>query len=266
VLEPNGFHNQSIERINTRKKEAKASISFWSARSSLVVKQLFEILKRMCKNTAAINNEKTGVKAFQKPLLKRERSLRMCLTLKQSSNNPKYLRVGNLPSQTKPEHLMNFLNEAMRQANMCYFYETPIRNILVHNCLAYGSFRTTSLAREALELSGIIYLGSQLNIGRPRSYTGSKDKDTSTIPTKDVCSEKACISQVQAELDQIVESLLRACMQLQQKKKKDKDSRVEEERTKRAGKLLESAAKSLLKASSQIADDRFLCMARPQGK
>lgn len=95
------------------------------------------------------------------------------------SNNPKYLRVGNLPPGTRPNQLLRFLNQAMIQADYCYFDETPIRNCLVYDNVAIVGFATSTWAHKALNLNGsLFYMGKRLDIGRPRNYIGEMNKRT----------------------------------------------------------------------------------------
>ena len=85
----------------------------------------------------------------------------------------RYLRVGNLPVDATPENLMRFLNTSLREVNMCYFFEQPIRNCLIYNCTAFVGFTTSEMAGQALGLNGITYLGNQLNLGRPNQSVGA---------------------------------------------------------------------------------------------
>lgn len=93
----------------------------------------------------------------------------------------RYLRIGNLPEDTKPEELIHFLNVAMQQENLCYiFEESPIRNCLVSEDIAFIGMAGPVLAHQALSLTGIPYFGNKLEIGRPRGYSGTPGGSTRT--------------------------------------------------------------------------------------
>lgn len=87
---------------------------------------------------------------------------------RRSVTSQRYLRIGNLPQETQPEELLQFLNLAMRQAALCYFFESPILNCLVSEEIAYIGASSPELAQEAMSMTGIPYLGNKLEIGRPK--------------------------------------------------------------------------------------------------
>jgi erythromycin esterase-like protein len=170
------------------------------------------------------------------------------------------LRVGNLPEKgTKPEQLINFLNEAMRKANLCYFYESPVRNCLVvydHN-VAYLGFCTARKAREALDLNGIPLLGNHLQIGRPQRCGDQKGSIANTVAGG--CSidlseagERAWVAQVQGQLDQTSESLLQAAENFRASNKSHIDDDTQDKLNHRREDLWQTIAKNLQYASYQI--------------
>jgi hypothetical protein len=91
-----------------------------------------------------------------------------------------YLRIKNLPRETKPEEMINFLNLSMRQANLCYFLESPILKCLVSEDVAFIGVSSPELAHEALSMTGIPYLGNELEIGCPKGYPWPPGGSTKT--------------------------------------------------------------------------------------
>jgi hypothetical protein len=138
-----------------------------------------------------IDDKETSRANKGKPPLERPRNYNDALKSKKgfsSNNSTRYLRVGNVPVDTKPEHLLNFLNEAMRQANLCYCFETPIRNCCClinktneQTVLAYLGFSNATVAQEALALSGVSYSGHHLEIGRPKRNHPHVRKDDDKV-------------------------------------------------------------------------------------
>jgi hypothetical protein len=86
----------------------------------------------------------------------------------------RYLRIGNLPRETTPEELIHFLNLAMQQANLCHTFESPVLNCLLvsKDSIAFIGVFSPELAHKALSMTGIPYLGNNLEIGRPKGYSG----------------------------------------------------------------------------------------------
>jgi hypothetical protein len=112
--------------------------------------------------------------------MKREPSAKACR--RGSVTSQRYLRIGNLPRETNPEELILFLNRAMQQTNLCYIFESPIRNCLMVTSgdIACIGMSSPELAHKALSLTGIPYFGKELDIGRPKGYSGPRGGSTKT--------------------------------------------------------------------------------------
>lgn len=83
------------------------------------------------------------------------------------------LFVGNIPSNIDERFLLNFLNGAMRQANLCPRNETPCLSCQVNSGnFAFVELVNAELANKCLNLNGILFLNARIKVGRPKKYAG----------------------------------------------------------------------------------------------
>lgn len=83
------------------------------------------------------------------------------------------LFVGNIPSSIDERFLLNFLNGAMRHANLCPRHETPCLSCQVNSGnFAFVELLNAELANKCLSLNGILFLNARLKVGRPKKYVG----------------------------------------------------------------------------------------------
>lgn len=83
------------------------------------------------------------------------------------------LFVGNIPSSMDERFLLNFLNGAMRHANLCPRHETPCLSCQINaGNFAFVELLNAEYANKCLNLNGILYLNSRLKVGRPKKYAG----------------------------------------------------------------------------------------------
>jgi hypothetical protein len=83
------------------------------------------------------------------------------------------LFVGNVPSQMDERFLLNFLNGAMRQANLCPRQETPCLTCQINSGnFAFVEMISADMANKCLNLNGVLFLNSRLKVGRPKKYAG----------------------------------------------------------------------------------------------
>jgi RNA recognition motif-containing protein len=83
------------------------------------------------------------------------------------------LFVGNIPSSIDERFLLNFLNGAMRQSNLCPRHETPCLSCQVNSGnFAFVEMLNADVANKCLNLNGILFLNSRIKVGRPKKYAG----------------------------------------------------------------------------------------------
>ena len=83
------------------------------------------------------------------------------------------LFVGNIPSSIDERFLLNFLNGAMRQANLCPRHETPCLSCQINSgSFAFVEMLNAEMANKCLNLNGILFLNSRVKVGRPKKYAG----------------------------------------------------------------------------------------------
>jgi len=83
------------------------------------------------------------------------------------------LFVGNIPSNIDDRFLLNFLNGAMRHANLCSRHETPCLSCQVNSGnFAFVELVNAELANKCLNLNGILFLNARIKVGRPKKYAG----------------------------------------------------------------------------------------------
>ena len=83
------------------------------------------------------------------------------------------LFVGNIPSSIDERFLLNFLNGAMRQANLCPRHETPCLSCQINSGnFAFVEMLNAEMANKCLNLNGILFLNSRVKVGRPKKYAG----------------------------------------------------------------------------------------------
>ena len=88
------------------------------------------------------------------------------------------LFVGNTPPGTSDTLLITFLTGAMKRTNLCGPADTPIVTCRVNQKFAFIECSTMDIAKAALNLNGIPFMGSQLKVSRPSKYVGP------IVPTK----------------------------------------------------------------------------------
>jgi len=83
------------------------------------------------------------------------------------------LFVGNIPSNIEERFLLNFLNGAMRHANLCPRNETPCLSCQINTGnFAFVELQNAELANKCLNLNGILFLNARIKVGRPKKYAG----------------------------------------------------------------------------------------------
>ncbi len=83
------------------------------------------------------------------------------------------LFVGNIPSNIDERFLLNFLNGAMRHANLCPRTESPCLSCQVNSGnFAFVELVNADLANRCLNLNGILFLNARIKVGRPKKYAG----------------------------------------------------------------------------------------------
>lgn len=83
------------------------------------------------------------------------------------------LFVGNIPSNIDERFLLNFLNGAMRHANLCPRNESPCLSCQVNSGnFAFVELCSAELANKCLNLNGILFLNARIKVGRPKKYAG----------------------------------------------------------------------------------------------
>ena len=83
------------------------------------------------------------------------------------------LFVGNVPSNIDEKFLLNFLNGAMRHANLCSKQETPCSSCVINSGnFAFVEMLNSTFADKCLNLNGILFLNTRLKVGRPKKYDG----------------------------------------------------------------------------------------------
>lgn len=83
------------------------------------------------------------------------------------------LFVGNIPSSIDERFLLNFLNGAMRHANLCPRHETPCLSCQVNaGNFAFVELLNAEYANKCLNLNGILFLNARIKVGRPKKYVG----------------------------------------------------------------------------------------------
>ena len=83
------------------------------------------------------------------------------------------LFVGNIPANIDDRFLLNFLNGAMRQVNLCAKHETPCLSCQINaGNFAFVEMVTPDMANRCLNLNGILFLNARIKVGRPKKYSG----------------------------------------------------------------------------------------------
>ncbi|KAG7354761.1 RNA recognition motif containing protein [Nitzschia inconspicua] len=83
------------------------------------------------------------------------------------------LFVGNIPSNIDEQFLLNFLNGAMRHANLCPRHENPCLSCQINSGnFAFVEMLNAELANKCLNLNGILFLNARVKVGRPKKYSG----------------------------------------------------------------------------------------------
>jgi RNA recognition motif-containing protein len=83
------------------------------------------------------------------------------------------LFVGNIPSNCDERFLLNFLNGAMRQANLCPRNDSPCLSCQVNSGnFAFVEMANSEIANKCLNLNGILFLNARIKVGRPKKYNG----------------------------------------------------------------------------------------------
>jgi RNA recognition motif-containing protein len=83
------------------------------------------------------------------------------------------LFVGNIPSNIDERFLLNFLNGAMRHANLCPRYDNPCLSCQINSGnFAFVEMQDAELANKCLNLNGILFLNARIKVGRPKKYAG----------------------------------------------------------------------------------------------
>lgn len=83
------------------------------------------------------------------------------------------LFVGNIPSNIDERFILNFLNAAMRHANLCPRHETPCLSCQVNaGNFAFVELLNAEYANKCLNLNGILFLNARIKVGRPKKYVG----------------------------------------------------------------------------------------------
>lgn len=83
------------------------------------------------------------------------------------------LFVGNIPSNIDERFLLNFINGAMRQANLCPRHETPCLSCQINSGnFAFVELLNADYANKCINLNGILFLNARLKVGRPKKYAG----------------------------------------------------------------------------------------------
>ncbi|CAJ1945070.1 unnamed protein product [Cylindrotheca closterium] len=83
------------------------------------------------------------------------------------------LFVGNIPSNIDERFVLNFLNGAMRHANLCPRHETPCLSCQINaGNFAFVELLNAEYANKCLNLNGILFLNSRIKVGRPKKYVG----------------------------------------------------------------------------------------------
>ena len=91
------------------------------------------------------------------------------------ANTGRYLRVGNLPYEIKPEILIESMNESMRKNITCMGMENPVKNCVVCDGVAFVGFASPELAHQALNLNDFTCSGCQLRISLPKIIFSEKN-------------------------------------------------------------------------------------------
>jgi RNA recognition motif-containing protein len=83
------------------------------------------------------------------------------------------LFVGNIPSNIDERFLLNFLNGAMRHANLCPRHENPCLTCQINSGnFAFVEMLNSEMANKCLNLNGILFLNARIKVGRPKKYIG----------------------------------------------------------------------------------------------
>jgi RNA recognition motif-containing protein len=83
------------------------------------------------------------------------------------------LFVGNIPSNIDERFVLNFLNGAMRHANLCPRHETPALSCQINaGNFAFVELLNADYANRCLNLNGILFLNTRIKVGRPKKYVG----------------------------------------------------------------------------------------------
>jgi RNA recognition motif-containing protein len=83
------------------------------------------------------------------------------------------LFVGNIPSNVEERFLLNFLNGAMRLANLCPRNDSPCLSCQVNTGnFAFVEMIDGEMANKCLNLNGILFLNARIKVGRPKKYAG----------------------------------------------------------------------------------------------
>lgn len=89
------------------------------------------------------------------------------------------LYLGNMPQVGVSQVMLTeFFNAAMTQAGLTTQPGNPVVEARISDKFAFVQFRTIEETNNALGLDGIMFMGSQLKIGRPKAYIGIIDTPT----------------------------------------------------------------------------------------
>ena len=106
--------------------------------------------------------------------------------IRQSQHPPDNYRlyVGNCPMGIQSGTLSSFFSEAMMNANLTTSQGNPIVQCNVTNKnFAFITFRSVEEATNAMNMTGIPFMGKELSLGRPRGYVGPQNESFATWKT-----------------------------------------------------------------------------------
>jgi hypothetical protein len=91
------------------------------------------------------------------------------------------LYIGNMPPHSAPEELKAFIAAAMTQGQMLHDSGDPVITVRVSEKFAFAELRSVPETNNAMNMTGIIFNGRPLNIGRPRAYMGAPTQATNWV-------------------------------------------------------------------------------------
>jgi hypothetical protein len=89
-----------------------------------------------------------------------------------NTKSSRELYLGNMPFGVNGPMVTEFFNAAMTQAGLSTAPGPPVVEARISEKFAFLQFRSIEETNNALQLDGIMLMGTSIKIGRPKSYTG----------------------------------------------------------------------------------------------